>query len=159
MEYHVNLIANEFLKLAEAEDRALDTIKLHKLVYWAHGFSLGLLDRPLFYNEVSAWRFGPVIPVLYKSLVRYGIGYVKKRLPVPRSERKTVDEDAYETILMTWDTFNHLQGRKLAGYAVGDGSPWRQVWKPHVGPMRISNKVIRDYCRQLLIDEPAENVA
>lgn len=40
-------------------------LKLQKLVYYAQAWSLALLDRPLFAEDVQAWAHGPVAPSVW----------------------------------------------------------------------------------------------
>jgi uncharacterized phage-associated protein len=42
-----------------------------KLVYYAQGFALALLDRPLFPQHIEAWIYGPVVPALYREYKSY----------------------------------------------------------------------------------------
>jgi uncharacterized phage-associated protein len=55
-------VANRFLELAEAEGRSLTPLQLMKLVYIAHGWMLGIHQRPLIKDHIEAWKLGPVIP-------------------------------------------------------------------------------------------------
>ncbi|HSX79064.1 MAG TPA: type II toxin-antitoxin system antitoxin SocA domain-containing protein, partial [Candidatus Saccharimonadia bacterium] len=51
--------------LAKADEDAGDlmsNLKLQKLVYYAQGFALALLDKPLFPQCIEAWIHGPVVP-------------------------------------------------------------------------------------------------
>lgn len=60
-------IANYFLVLVDRE--AGDTItqlKLQKLIYFAQGVSLALLEKPLFQEAIEAWDHGPVVKDLRK---------------------------------------------------------------------------------------------
>ena len=47
-------------------------MKVQKLVYYAHGWHLGLADAPLIGELVEAWRWGPVIRSLYAALAEFG---------------------------------------------------------------------------------------
>lgn len=58
-------IAKYFLVLVDR--KAGDTItqlKLQKLIYFVQGISLALFDRPLFEEEIEAWKYGPVARAL-----------------------------------------------------------------------------------------------
>lgn len=50
---------------------AITPLKLQKLVYYAQAWSLALLDRPLFAEDLQAWAHGPVAPSLWQHLKRY----------------------------------------------------------------------------------------
>ena len=63
--------------LAKADEDAGDLIsnlELQKLVYYAQGFALAVLDGPLFPEPIEAWTHGPVVPVLYHEYKGFGSG-------------------------------------------------------------------------------------
>lgn len=54
-------IANYFLVLVNREEGdAITHLKLQKLLYFAQGASLVLLNKPLFNEPLKAWPYGPV---------------------------------------------------------------------------------------------------
>jgi hypothetical protein len=77
-------IANEFISLAKERGEPLSNMKLQKLVFIAHGWSLAILNKPLFYEDVCAWRYGPVVPKLYDALIKYGSGNVTDYIKIPK---------------------------------------------------------------------------
>jgi uncharacterized phage-associated protein len=82
-------IADYFLTLVDGEvGDALSNLKLQKLVYYAQGFSLAILGKPLFPEEIQAWQHGPVVAELYRSLKKHGAE------PVPPPENG-IDRDEY----------------------------------------------------------------
>jgi uncharacterized phage-associated protein len=44
----------------------MDAMKLQKLLYYSQAWSLAVTDKPMFADEVQAWRDGPVVPNVYK---------------------------------------------------------------------------------------------
>lgn len=50
----------------------VDPMSLEKLVYYAQAFHLALSDEPLFSDEIQAWKWGPVVPSVYKRYAGYG---------------------------------------------------------------------------------------
>jgi uncharacterized phage-associated protein len=69
--------------LAKADEDAGDlmsNLKLQKFVYYAQGFALALLDKPLFPQCIEAWIHGPVVPALYHAYKSYGT----EAIPSPR---------------------------------------------------------------------------
>jgi uncharacterized phage-associated protein len=45
----------------------ITAMKLQKLVYYSQAWSLVWDEKPLFEEEIQAWRHGPVVPELYKA--------------------------------------------------------------------------------------------
>ena len=43
----------------------VETLKLQKLMYYCNGWSLAILDDPLFEDEIQAWAHGPVVTSIY----------------------------------------------------------------------------------------------
>jgi uncharacterized phage-associated protein len=60
-------VANHFLDIAEKAGQRLTPMKLQKLVYFAHGWHLGLTGEPLLDEEIQAWSFGPVVRSVYNA--------------------------------------------------------------------------------------------
>ena len=54
-------IANKFVQLARDHRERLTMMNLLKYVYFAHGWTLGHLDKPLFFQDVCAGTAGPVV--------------------------------------------------------------------------------------------------
>ena len=69
--YDSGTVANHFLRLARQQGKSLTPMQLLKLVYIAHGWSLGLYGLPLVRDEIQAWQYGPVIPNLYNRIRNY----------------------------------------------------------------------------------------
>ena len=83
-------VANEFLSLAEETNIPLTPLQVQKLVYFAHAWQLGLYGKPLIDTEFEAWRYGPVVPVVYFGLSHFRGGTIepKYRLPLHRDDVK-----------------------------------------------------------------------
>jgi uncharacterized phage-associated protein len=43
----------------------MTAMKLQKLVYYSQAWSLVWDESPLFEDDIQAWAYGPVVPVLY----------------------------------------------------------------------------------------------
>ena len=67
-----NKVARYFLRLqtGDAGD-AISNMKLQKLLYYAQGFALAILDKPLFVEDFEKWTYGPVLPVIYEKYKKY----------------------------------------------------------------------------------------
>ena len=73
---------------------AMNTFKLHKLVYYSQAWSLVWDEEPLFYDKIEAWANGPVIPKLYhEHKGRFKISKVERgrRSKLSKTQRETID--------------------------------------------------------------------
>ena len=119
-------IADYFLYKNAMEDESDDFIsdlKIQKLVYYAQGFSLALLNEPLFDEEIEAWMHGPVVPELYQEFKKYGNGPIDapKKLDFkkyPEDVRKLLDE-----VYLTYGQFTAWKLRNLTH----EEPPWKNA--------------------------------
>lgn len=93
-------VAEYFLWRACQEDNELiSNLKLQKLLYYAQGYCLARLGRPLFDAPIEAWEHGPVVSEVYRTYKQYG----KSALPCPpnfrvekfRSQEQFVVDEVY----------------------------------------------------------------
>lgn len=54
------------------EEFDVTPMKLQKLLYYCQGYSLALTGKPMFEDEIEAWRYGPVVPAVYYEYKAYG---------------------------------------------------------------------------------------
>lgn len=66
-------VARYFLSIQGTEGTVtpISNLKIQKLCYYAQGFALAILDRPLFFEDIEAWEHGPVIEPLWKQFRQY----------------------------------------------------------------------------------------
>jgi len=87
--YDARAVANYFLELAGQEGKPLDPMGIQKLVYFAHGWTLAIYDRPLISQRVEAWDYGPVIRDLYNEFKRFGSSRITEPAEIPGDESGT----------------------------------------------------------------------
>ena len=141
-------IAKYFIELAKEEGQGIDPMKLLKLTYIAHGWYLGLTDRPLFENQVQSWKFGAVIPDLYYSIKMFGKNNVDPFL-LSISAKNELKEEDKEFIKKIWNNYKNLSGLQLSALTHEEGSPWSQTWDG-THDVVIENSIIDDYYKQKL---------
>lgn len=127
--YDARTVANEFLRIAWASGRELTNMQLQKLVYIAHGYSLALLEKPLIKQSVQAWRYGPVIPVLYTSLRQYGAGTVTEMINLFSQEQVSQTDRAL--LMVVEEAYGRFSGPQLSTMTHREGTPWHEVFDPN----------------------------
>jgi len=140
-------VANRLLQLAQSTGSTLTPMQLIKLVYMCHGWMLGLYGRPLIREQVQAWKYGPVIPELYRHLRQYGGGPVTQLLP-------SSDEPGFSPLEANLIEQVYAQNAGYDGVQLSEmthqiGSPWHQTWDPEVWNKVIPSEIIRAYHARL----------
>jgi uncharacterized phage-associated protein len=143
--YDSKAVANYFLNLAERDGKTLDSMKLQKLVYFAHGWYLAVNGQPLIDDIVEAWQYGPVIPTLYHEFKEFGGGAItrmaktvvvsgsKIRVSVPELDPR-MDTDLLNKV---WETYGDMSGFQLSNLTHAPGTPWEQIWTINEGRKNV----------------------
>lgn len=146
--YDARIVANEFLRIAAQSGRRLTNMQLQKLVYIAHGYTLAILHKPLVWQSVEAWRYGPVIKDLYQSLREYGAGIVTQPIPIMSSSSLT---ETHRIIISTVeDAYSRFTGPQLSTMTHKPDTPWARVYSPSRDSVIIPDPMIEEYYIQLL---------
>ena len=150
MAYDAATVANRFIELAEHDEgRKLTPMQLIKLAYIAHGFSLAIKNRPLLDEPVEAWRYGPVIPSLYRKLKAFGNGGVDKRISRFFGSETLASEDA-DLIDAVYEKYGKLTGGQLSFLTHKRGTPWSDAYKPDEYGIELDDSVIGRHYADLL---------
>ena len=117
------------------------SLQLNKLTYIAHGWSLAIHNRPLIVDDIQAWEYGPVVPVLYYQFEKYA-GEV---VPVVQVEDvKSISSDDKALLDKVIDVYGKYSGMELSAMTHQDGTPWSMVWKRGTKKI-IPNDIIKSY--------------
>ena len=80
---NVTDVAHYFLAKQDETETAerITNLKMQKLCYYAQGFALVKLRRPLFSEDIEHWQHGPVVPALWREYRRF------RNTPIPPPKR------------------------------------------------------------------------
>ncbi|MCP4394182.1 MAG: DUF4065 domain-containing protein [Alphaproteobacteria bacterium] len=146
--YSAIAVANYFIKKSDYEATPM---KIQKLVYLAHGYSLAAHDKPLIREEVGAWPFGPVIGSIYKEFKRFAKISINdfgkendKPAWIENSDKKTIN-----ILEQVWDMYGNYTATQLSNMTHMDGSPWKDVYEDGKSK-NISRDVIKKYFKKYI---------
>jgi uncharacterized phage-associated protein len=166
MAYPSASIANAFLDRAYRDRRPIDPMKMQKLCYLAHGYSLITHEQPLFDEKFEAWKFGPVLPNLYHLLKGYKFRSVARKIKDYDYEtRREIDapppnDPAITEILdFVWNQYGGMDAVDLSDWTHERDGPWNQVvstQKEFVRNMSIPDSLIADYFMRNMTADAAQ---
>ncbi len=152
-------IANFFIQKSFDTGKEITPMKVVKLVYISHGWSLGIVDEPLINERISAWKFGPVVESVYHEFKRYGSNQITS-LGTEFSGLKVitpcVDETKYELLNRIWEVYGDMDGIELSSLTHQKGTPWDIVYN-QPGGSKGNSPIPNDLIKQHYKDKIAAN--
>jgi len=154
-------IANYFLDHAP-EKQKTGLLKLIKLCYIAHGFTLAIIDSPLVSEEAQAWRYGPVFPTIFFTFkdffpLRKATNLSDPNSPLDFNEKILniqLTQQQKNVVSQVIEKYGKLSGNVLSRLTHEEGTPWDQVYNNkrdiNIDFPIISNEIIKDYYKKLL---------
>lgn len=136
-------VANRFLDLAREKAGSLTPMQVLKLVYIAHGWTLGLYGRPLIRDDVEAWQYGPVIPHLYNAMRKFRSNPVTN--PLPDRGAVALDAESADMIDQVYGIYGQISGPGLSRLTHVKGSPWDTIYMDGEFGLTIPNDIIEDH--------------
>ncbi len=131
-----------YILAIQDDEETITNLKLQKLLYYAQGFHLALLGKPLFLDSVKAWVHGPVVPTVWYDYKDCG------SKPISRLEAFDVGVIDAESRSVIDEVCN----------VYGQFSPWRlremthdePPWKNTASQAVISHAAMESYFKTLL---------
>lgn len=115
-------------------------MKLNKLLYFAQGYNLALLDKPLFNDVIEAWQYGPVIKNVYQSFNnKENISQTYGTFSLNAFDGWTI-----KLLLAVIDDYGKYSSSKLIEITHKKNSPWGNVYSPNKNNI-ISQESIKSY--------------
>ncbi|MBO9724294.1 MAG: SocA family protein [Novosphingobium sp.] len=140
------IVANRFLELAREQGRSLTPMQVLKLVYIAHGWMLGLNDRPLINQPVEAWQYGPVVRDVYNSVRQFGRDYVTSDLLAPPGQLEPLEDNMVQQV---FDLYGKMDGIQLSNITHMPNTPWAQMYRHGSFGIRIPDPMIAEHYKRL----------
>jgi uncharacterized phage-associated protein len=158
--YEARKICNFIIARYSEQASDLTNLRLNKLLYFIHGWSLTSRPQGLIRNHFLAWQHGPVIRPVYDAFKRYGEGRITglaEYLDYATGRSKVVGYDDIsaadiETIIRVFESYDRYTTRELYDLAHEPSGPWDLVYRAcltdkHMSP-RIPNELIKAHFLQ-----------
>lgn len=132
---HSETVANYFIQKSFDTGVELTPMKLLKLVYIAHGWHRGYFSSNLINDAIQAWRYGPVIPDLYRKIKHYGRNAIDAPIHgfgLPGdgcSENECPNDQTLALLDRVWEVYSEFSGVELSAMTHRSGTPWDEVWR------------------------------
>ncbi|MAZ77323.1 MAG: hypothetical protein CMF39_01425 [Legionellaceae bacterium] len=148
MQTNVYNVARYFIEKANDAKAIvpLTPMKLNKLCYIAQGFSLASRDKPLFPEEIQAWKYGPIIPELYQAYKAFG----KNHIDQPLEKFETLSDDDDKAVVdYVWNKMKNWTAMELSGWTHRLGSAWSKLFQEDMLNVEIPVSFIKQEFKQL----------
>lgn len=144
-------IAAYLVKLSTEIGEPLTNMKLQKLLYYSYAwFSVETKGGKLFNEPIYAWKYGPVIPVVYDAYKEYGADNIKEVKGSTTSEVDSFSQSLVEDVYKVYGNKNAIELMNLTH----SESPWIDSFDPTVSPKEISfEKIFKYYTDKKQISE------
>jgi len=149
---HSSLIVAKYLLINKKDEKsipAFSPMKIIKLVYIAHGWTLGINGVPLIKEPVEAWRYGPVIRELYTSVKQFRNNPIELN-SLPDIDQVEFNDDEKDVMDEVLSEYGGITAMQLSAITHADGTPWDITQKN--GRIVITNDLIREHYRKLYIE-------
>lgn len=160
-------IVVKFLLTRSANEQGLGftPLKINKLAYICHGWTLAGLDHPLFNNtfgQIEAWKYGPVVVRIYDLLKPFGRSPVtldKLANASKNGANRDLAHSDYESVIeanvdgvmnhnerlrktLNWvfDVYSGFSGGELINMTHKRGTPWDQCRARGLGRLGLSSR-------------------
>ncbi len=148
-----------------SKETPLTPMQVNKLVYISHGYSLAVLDKSLIDDRIEAWKYGPVIPIVYYKFKQYGgdiidrLGYCKTSLSdnVLLTERKkfftiAIDLTKKNIVDFVFSKYSNYRGTQLSVITHEKNTPWAECYNENELFTEIPNDIIKKHYKELIHD-------
>jgi len=156
--YDPLVVANYFIehRHKHKEDRdGIHLMKLIKLCYFSHGFTLANTGEILINEYAEAWEYGPVFPTIFHEFKT--ARPIKEKARKYNPETKCLDfwssnftNDESSILEQVNTKYGVLSGFQLSTLTHKEDSPWSKAWEKgkRIKGYSISNDEIKEYFKK-----------
>ena len=127
--------------------KGVSPLQLQKLLYYAQVWFFVKHGNRLFFSDIKAWKYGPVVPEIWQ-LFRF----IRRTDGIPRNKLDDYNPPSAFTshLQEVWDAYGHLSGSQLVDLTHSE-LPWKLSRigllsdQPSSKPVIISKRTTREF--------------
>ena len=121
------VIAKYIINKCFQEDSPITNLRLQKILYFVQVEAYKKCNGPAFEEEIEAWQFGPVVPVVYYEYCNYA------GMPILECYNtiENIDDDIRKVIDFVINKYAKYSVWDLVNITHANGSPWYKTYVSH----------------------------
>jgi uncharacterized phage-associated protein len=125
--YFIYLASQEIIGTNEEEKEVegITHLKLQKILYLAQAYYLAKFKIPLFKEEMEAWKYGPVIPSIYKKYRKKGREAIISE--EANDDKIKISKKDKEILRKFWEMFGGYTASRLVDI-IHSHQPWKEAY-------------------------------
>lgn len=128
-------LAKYVVRYANKKGVAITHLQLQTILYYINGCFLGVFGEPAFYDDIEAWKYGPVVPYVYDYYRSYGY--------LPLIQREDVQLNYNDEEMRLLDYVIEMKMKLPARKLVGD-THMEKPWLLHKNEIDIKPFITQD---------------
>ncbi|HEY1398994.1 Panacea domain-containing protein [Roseateles sp.] len=156
MPYSPAIVANAVLHRAKERGLSVSHLKLQKLVFFTHAWSLAIEGVPAVDERPEAWEYGPVFNSLYYRLKGSGHDAITALIETVDAQTNAfaalipspVDATFWRILDQVMDRYGSFTPSQLSTLSHEAGGPWEQARNSKQAV--ISDESVRQFYRGML---------
>lgn len=135
-------VANYIVYLMSSSYEDLTNMKLNKMLYYAQGHSLKIMNQPLFDDPIEAWQHGPIVNSVYHQYKEYGDNPISD---YDQSMLGTISDEIRDLLIGITRVYGRYSAAALRNMTHVPKGPWDSVYKENESHIIIPNALIKEY--------------
>ena len=138
-------IAAYIIQLSNEIGEPLTNMKLQKLLYYAFSWYAVEKNKPLFDENIMAWKYGPVVVSVYKAYEKFGADIIKK---ASDGDPNALDDFTKSLVDDVFSVYGNKTAIELANLTHSE-APWRDTFNPENQNTPIPFKAVVQYYTEI----------
>lgn len=127
----------------EFDADSISNLKLQKLLYYAQGCYLAIMNEPLFSENILAWAHGPVVDEVYQIYKKYG----SSGIPDDQLDYVYIDSEATNILEQVYNEFGQYSAWGLRNMTHNE-RPWQETKQNDV----IKLELIKEFFKETYVE-------